>query len=183
VLQGASPDADLHQHLENITMRDESSDFDPDTPTEADLDLAYGSKYLGTTDLGDRKVRTRIEKVRKGDLTDKDGRKKMKIIIFFDALDKPLVLNQTNKEVLVSDLGRVPGKWEGASVGLYVDPNVSFAGKRTGGVRLRVLEPAKAAKASKPAATKPAPATEWPEEAGDPGFDPNDSPDFDQTAE
>ena len=36
---------------------------------------------------------------------------------------------QCNKEVLVSDLGRVPGKWEGASVGLYVDANVSFAGK------------------------------------------------------
>jgi hypothetical protein len=48
-----------------------------------------------------------------------------------------------------------------------------------------VLEPVKTAKASKPAASKPAPSNEFPEEAGDPGFepDPNNSPDFDQAAE
>jgi hypothetical protein len=189
VLLGASTEAKLHQHLKDIAMGDEFSDFDLDTPSEADLDLAYGSRYLGTTDLGDRKVRTRIQKIKKEDLTGNDGRKKMKFIIFFETLDKALVLNNTNKDALVDKLGRVPGGWIGASVGLFVDPNVSFGGKRTGGVRLRVLEPvktAKAAKAPKPAATKPAaPANEWAEEAGDPGFepDPNDSPDFDQAAE
>jgi hypothetical protein len=172
-------------HLEDIAMGDEFSDYDLDTPTEADLDLAYGSKYLGTVDLGNRKIRARIQKVRKQELNDKDGRKRMKFILLFDALDKPLVLNSTNKDALVDRLGRVPGKWEGASVGLFVDPNVSFAGKRTGGVRLRVLEPVKTAKAAKPAAAKPAPANEFPEEAGDPGFepDPNDSADFDEAAE
>jgi hypothetical protein len=186
VLLGANPDSDLHhRHLEDIAMSDEFADFDPDTPSEADLDLAYGSKYLGTVDLGTRKIRARIQRVRKQELTDKNGQKRMKFIIFFDALDKPLVLNSTNKDVLVDDLGRVPGKWEGASVGVFVDPSVVFAGKRTGGVRLRVFEPARTAKATKPADPKPAPANEFPEEPGDPGFepDPNASPDFDQAAE
>jgi hypothetical protein len=64
----------------------------------------------------------------------------------------------------------------GATVGIYVDPTVKFAGKVTGGVRLRpLLPPAPAAKpvpTSAPAQTaKPA---AWPEQADDPG------PDLDQ---
>ena len=166
-------------------MGDDFLDTDLDTPTEADLDLAYGSKYLGTADVGSRKIRARIQRVGKDQLTSKDGGpKRMKFILFFDALDKGLVLNATNKDELVGKLGRVPAKWIGASVGLFVDPNVSFAGRRTGGIRLRVFEPVKA-KTPKP--TKPAPANEWPEETGDPGFSPdpdlNDDPNFDQAAE
>jgi hypothetical protein len=165
-------------------MRDEFPDHDPDTPTENDLDLAYGSKYLGVTDLGSRRIRTRIQKVRKEELTDNEGRKKLKFIIFFDALDKPLVLNTTNKDELVRELGRVPINWINAVVGLFVDPNIMFAGKKTGGVRLRVLEPAKAKSPSGMAPKpKPAPAAEWPEDPADPGFDPKDSPDFGEAAE
>jgi hypothetical protein len=163
-------------------MRDDFPDHDPDTPTENDLDLAYGSQYLGVTDLGSRRIRTRIQKVRKAELTDKDGRKRWKFIIYFDALDKPLVVNTTNKDQLVDKLGKMPAKWIGASVGVYVDSNVSFAGKRTGGIRLTVLEPAKGSSTTpKP---KPAPATEWPEEVGDPGFEPDpDGRDLGQAAE
>ena len=42
------------------------SEFDNDllTPTEADLDACYGSKFLSATDLGDRKLRTKIGRVR-----------------------------------------------------------------------------------------------------------------------
>jgi hypothetical protein len=164
-------------------MRDDFPDPDPDTPTENDLDLAYGSKYLGVTDLGPRKVRTRIKKVRKVQLTDKDGQKRWKFIIYVEGFDKPLVLNTTNKDALVQALGRVPANWIGAIVGLFVDPNIMFAGKKTGGVRLRVLEPAKAPSPA-PKSPKSAPAAEWPEEAGDPGFEPDpDGPDFDEAAE
>ena len=130
VPSGASLDADPHQNPEDITVRDDFPDHDPDTPTENDLDLAYGSKYLGTTDLGSRKVRARIEKVRKQELTDNEGPKKMKFIIFFDALDKPLVLNTTNKDELVRELGRVPANWIGAIVGLFVDPNTACSPAR-----------------------------------------------------
>ena len=34
-----------------------------------------------------------------------------------------------------------PANWINASVGIYVDPNVMYAGVRTGGLRLRVLGP------------------------------------------
>jgi hypothetical protein len=143
VPSGASPDTNLHRHLKDIAMGDDFSDYDLDTPTEADLDLAYGSQYLGAVDLGDRKIRARIQKVRKAELTGQDGRKRTKFLVYFDAFDKPLVLNKTNKDALVSYLGKVPGKWPGATIGLFVDPNVMMGGKKVGGVRLRVLEPVK----------------------------------------
>ena len=45
-------------------MSDDFVETDLDTPTEHDLDLAYGSKYLSATDVGNRKLRTKIAKVR-----------------------------------------------------------------------------------------------------------------------
>ena len=56
-------------------------------------------------------------------------------------IDKPMVLNATNKDALVSALGKAPANWINASIGIYVDPNVMFGGVRTGGLRLRVLGP------------------------------------------
>ena len=164
-------------------MADEFLDHDLDTPTEADLDLAYGSKYLSAPDIGTRKVRTKIIKVRKARLRGSDGTERTRFVLFFQGLDKGLVLNAVNKDRVVADLGRVPAKWENASVGIYVDPDVVFGGKKTGGIRLKVLEPVQAKQAPKPAPVKSA--APAPEQPGDPGFDPdlNDNPDFTQAAE
>jgi hypothetical protein len=162
-------------------MSDEFTETD-ETPTEADLDQLYGSKYLSSNDVGKNKIRTKVMKVRKEELRDGDsGKKKIKFIIFFESIDKPLVLNATNKDALVDALGKPPANWIGATVGLYVDPNVPYAGRRVKGLRLRVLLPPAAAAKPVP---KPAPApavkppaadvSAWPEEKGDPGFDPDD---------
>ena len=132
-------------------------------------------------DIGDKKIRTKILRVRIEDVKDRDtGRMKKKLLVFFDGIDKRLVLNVTNKNILVDAFGKAPAGWINATVGILVDPNVGFAGKKTGGVRLRVLLPPAAAvkPATKPAqgATKAAAkatAAEWPEEAGDPGPDPS----------
>jgi hypothetical protein len=169
-------------------MGDEFTDHDLDTPTEADLNTAYGSQYLGTADIGDRKIRVRIAKVRKAELTGQDGRKRTRFLVYFDSLDKALVLNSTNKNFMVDKFGRVPAKWEGALAGIYVDRDVAFGGKRVGGIRLTVVPgPAKTAKPAKTKPTAKQSANEWPEESGDPGFSPdpdlNDDPNFDQAAE
>lgn len=169
-------------------MSDEFLEHDLDTPTEHDLDQAYGSKYLSAIDVGDRKIRTKIAKVRKEEMRTENGTR-MKFVLFLETLDKPMVLNATNKDALVDKLGRTPANWIGASVGIFVDPNVSYAGKRVKGLRLRVLTPPATAKAA-PKPTPPAPATAKPAatanaEEGDPGFDPdlNDMvPDFGSAA-
>jgi hypothetical protein len=123
-------------------------EYDVDTPTEADLDQAYGSKYLSVTDVGDRKLKTKIKKVRKEDFRSSEGMKQIKFVLHLEGLDRPMVINTTNMQTLVEALGRVPGKWVGAVIGIYVDRNVTFGGKRVAGLRLRVIAPA---------ATKPEP--------------------------
>ena len=61
MIQRLQPDQD-------VFMADDFLDHDTDTPTEADLDQAYGSKFLSAADVGDRKIRTKITKVRKADV-------------------------------------------------------------------------------------------------------------------
>jgi hypothetical protein len=155
-------------------MAGEFLEQDLDTPSEHDLDTCYGSKFLSAVDVGDRKIKTKIVKIRKEELRADNGKTRMKFVLFLEGIDKPMVLNATNKDEVVDKLGRNPTHWIGASIGLLVDPTVKFAGKVVKGLRLRVLLP--------PANSKPAPApvnpaapaaaTAWPEEEGDPGFEP-----------
>lgn len=69
----------------------------------------------------------------------KDGADaEMKWCLTFRESDKPLVLNSTNiqlcQKVFESD---DTDHWIGKRLVLYVDPNVSYAGKITGGIRVR----------------------------------------------
>jgi hypothetical protein len=152
------------------------SNFDPDdqTPNEEDLEACYGSQFLTATGLGDRKIRTKIARIRKKALQQQGGGTKTKFILSFTTFDKEMVLNVTNKIVLVDSLGRNPADWVGAEVGLFTEPTV-MAGKATRGLRLRVLnKPTGPAPAPKPV---PKPDAPWSNEAGDPG------PDFIDAAE
>ena len=156
-----------------------SDDFNDDleTPSEADLDNCYGSKYLGAVDIGDKKIRTRIGKVRKEAMPQRDGKKERdKFVLYLTTIDKPMVLNTTNKNALVDKLGRVPANWVGADIGLYTE-NTQYGGKPTKGLRLRVLGPAKTAattgKAAPAKPAKPAKSTEeksWSDDPDDSGF-------------
>jgi hypothetical protein len=123
-------------------MSNSDFEYDDDVPTEADLNRIYGSKYLTVTDVGDRKIKTKIKGIREVDLRNSDGSKETKFVLYCENVDKPMVLNVTNLETLVEALGRVPAKWLGAVIGIYVDRNVTFGGKRVAGLRLRVLAPA-----------------------------------------
>jgi hypothetical protein len=153
-------------------MISENFTDDLNTPTEADLDSCYGSKYLSATDLGDRKIRTKIVKVRKEGLQQQGGPVRNKFVLSFASLDKEMVLNTTNKNALVEVLGRRPADWIGAEVGIYAEPT-TFAGKPTKGLRLRVLNKPAARSAPQPAlslAQRLAAEPSSLEQAGDPGF-------------
>ena len=80
-------------------MSDEFLESDLDTPTERDLDEAFGSQFLNVVDVGEKKIRTKILKVRKQDVKDrKTGKLKKKIVVFFENVDKGWILNFTNKK-------------------------------------------------------------------------------------
>jgi hypothetical protein len=167
--------------LKGKNMANDFTEQDLDTPTEADLDSVYGTKYLPTGDVGTRKIKTKILKVRKEELRGKDDKMRVRFVLYFESLDKALVLNGVNKDELVEKCGKTPANWIGVAVGIYVDPDVMFGPNRVGGVRLRVLGAAQPEpKPARKPAPKPAAATEappWPEEEGDPG------PEFTEAAE
>jgi hypothetical protein len=158
------------------------SDFEDDTPTEADIDACYGSKYLSATEVGNRKIRTKIARVRKEALPQQGGGTKTKLILAFTSLDKEMVQNSTNINTLVAALGKDPSGWKDAEVGIFTESTM-FGGKPTKGLRLRVLNKPAAMPAPKPVPPRPAPkaaAAEeapWPDQPGDPG------PDFIDAAE
>ena len=119
-------------------MTEDYYDDDIGTATEADLDECYGSKYLGAVDLDNKKIRARIAKVHKEKMRQQGGTERPKLVIYFANLDKPMVLNTTNKNTLVEALGRNPVNWIDVEVGLLTEPT-QYQGKPTRGLRLRVL--------------------------------------------
>jgi len=139
------------------------------------LDSCYGSKYFSAGDLGDQKIKARLADIRKVQMRQDNGVSRMKFVLLFDGIDKGLVLNQTNKTVLVDALGRNPSSWIGTTVGLVAE-SVQFGGKTVRGLRVRVLHKP-AGLSAPPPAPKPMPAGDevpWPVDDDAPGnFDNN----------
>ena len=105
-----------------------------------DLDDFRNSTYLTQRDVDklspiERRVTVdRIEAEKVGE------EKSLKLVTYFTTLDKGLVTNMTNGEVLAEIAGSTDtDDWRGAHVEIYVDPNVVFAGERRGGIRLRPI--------------------------------------------
>ncbi len=63
-----------------------------------------------------------------------------KHVLHFKELPKPLVLNMTNGQLIEAIVGSDNSDdWIGKRVVLYNDKTVSFAGKLTGGIRIRAM--------------------------------------------
>lgn len=98
---------------------------------------AFPSKYIGKDDVKNG-VTTKIKDVDTA-MVKGDGGDECKTIMFFsDPAIKPLILNTINWMTLEDAYGEESDDWRGRPVELYVDPNVMFAGKRVGGVRVRI---------------------------------------------
>jgi hypothetical protein len=70
-----------------------------------------------------------------------------KLVAHLVEFDKSLVLNKGNCDVLAEIAGTGDyDEWGGIEVGLYTDPNVSFSGKKVGGLRLKAVKPRARAK-------------------------------------
>jgi hypothetical protein len=96
----------------------------------------FPSKYLAQADIPSPVVVTiklvQMETLGQG----KDQEDKP--IIHFQGSWKPMVLNAGNWDCLEHAYGDESDLWAGRVCEIYVDPNVSFGGKRTGGLRLRI---------------------------------------------
>ena len=70
----------------------------------------------------------------------------MRICLHFQEVEKPLVLNSTNGQIIAAitgtgDLGEDGNNWNDTKIVLYRDPNISWGGKITGGIRVRAPKP------------------------------------------
>lgn len=106
------------------------------------------SKYLKQSDIDDEAIAT-IRKIGKANIAQEDDPPEYRWLVRFDEFDKPMVLNRTNIEALADACGSDESDdWIGQSVVVYVDPNVSYAGKRTGGLRIKPARKTKQKSAS-----------------------------------
>ena len=106
------------------------------------------SRFLTRADVG-RGVLATIKEVYQDNIAKDGAPEELRWCLEFDELDKPLVLNSTNAQIIASVIhSDETDSWKGHKIVLYDDPNVSFGGKLVGGIRVR---------APRPQATQPAP--------------------------
>lgn len=118
-------------------------------------------KFVGQGDVNPPVLWT-ITGCEKHNVAKEGAEPEMKWCLMFHETDKPLTLNWTNIQVCERIFGSDDtDQWVGKQIVLYVDPNVSYGGKVTGGVRVRAVK-------KKQAAPPPPPA--------DPDFDDTDVP-------
>ena len=108
------------------------------------------SKFLKRTDVGSGALVT-IRNLTQENVAKEGADPDMKWAIHFDEMDKPLILNSTNAQLIAQILKEEETDgWVGQRVVLYDDPSVSFGGKLVGGIRVRApknqAKPAPAAK-------------------------------------
>ncbi len=95
------------------------------------------SKYLKQHDV-DPDVLVTVKGYDKVNVAMESQQPEMKWSISFEELDKPLILNKTNGTMLQLITGSGDfDDWIGKKVVLFNDPTVSYAGKITGGIRIR----------------------------------------------
>jgi hypothetical protein len=99
------------------------------------------SKFLKQGDVGAGALMT-ITGCEKHNVAMAGADPEMKWCLEFSETDKPLVLNVTNMQLCARALGSDDtDEWTGKRIVLYTDPNVSYAGKVVGGIRIRAPKP------------------------------------------
>lgn len=99
------------------------------------------SKFLRKEDVG-RGVLATIAGCIKKNTAMEGAEPEHKWCLTFQELDKPLVLNATNTQLCEQICGSDDtDDWIGKRIVLYTDPNVSYAGKLVGGIRVRAPKP------------------------------------------
>ena len=99
------------------------------------MNEAFPSKYLKATDLGDRDIKVKIDKV----IFEEIGQNRdKKPILLFEKVKKGLVLNKTNARRIESMHGEQMNNWTGKEITLYSEL-VPFQGEEVPSIRIRVV--------------------------------------------
>ena len=97
------------------------------------------SKFLKKEDVG-AGVLVTITSITAENVAKEGADPEMKYALHFSELEKPMVLNSTNAQLIAQITGieeEVERGWVGKVIVLYSDPSISFGGKLVGGIRVR----------------------------------------------
>ena len=125
------------------------------------------SKFLTRADVGRGQLVT-IKEIIQENVAKEGAPEEMKYCLVLNELDKPMVLNSTNGQIIAAITGSEDtDNWTGKQIVLFDDPNVSFGGKLVGGIRVRAPRQTITAPATQPThgvfgkpAVRPAPAAQ-----------------------
>lgn len=119
-------------------------------PSVSDLKT---SKYLTKHDV-DPPILVTIKSYKKMNVAADGNDPDLKYVFYFNEVEKPLVLNVTNGNIIASIAGSDDfDHWLGVKIVLLNDPTISFGGKMTGGIRVRA--PKKSAAVQTPVQEQP----------------------------
>src|SRR5215469_9285984 len=95
------------------------------------------AKYLKKEDIPSP-VNTSILWIKEEEVTAPGKGTETRLVLYFDGLKKGLVLNMTNADALeeITGTGEYE-KWSDTPIQLWVDPDVTYGGKKIGGIRIR----------------------------------------------
>jgi hypothetical protein len=114
------------------------------------------SKFLKQADIGAGALMT-VTGCEPHNVAKEGADPENKWCLMFEESEKPLVLNGINIQLCEKIFGSDDtDEWVGKRIVLYVDPNVAYQGKVTGGIRVRA--PKVQNQAAKPARPVPVPA-------------------------
>lgn len=95
------------------------------------------STFLKKEDVGNGALMT-VAGCEQQNVAKQGAEPELKWCLMFQETDKPFVLNSTNIQLCQRVFGSDDtDDWVGHQIVLYTDPNVSFAGKVVGGIRVR----------------------------------------------
>jgi len=106
-------------------------------------DISYSdcssSQYMKQDDVPEEGKLVTIEAFERRVIDGRNGEPdKKKVCVKFEEFDKWLVLNSTNGDAIrIHTNTKSPTDSIGSQIEIYVDPNVAFAGKIVGGIRVR----------------------------------------------
>jgi hypothetical protein len=104
---------------------------------------AFPSKYLRKEDITGTTTAT-ITHIEMCDVGTEENKDTKPIMSFRENDLKPMVVNSGNWDTCADLFGDESDEWIGKQIEIYVDPNVKYAGKKVGGLRLRGIAGSKA---------------------------------------
>ncbi len=96
----------------------------------------FMGSYLTAADVAEAPIRAPIARFETGEFTDRNGKEKTKLIMHLGGHDKALVLNDTNIETCIDELGEDYETWVGSVIELFKD-RTKLGRKKVDCIRVR----------------------------------------------